>query len=68
MQTNGDSGWAGSVPPAVAGGCAAVRCKQQHELTHPPATAGGTDPVQARLTKPTASLATYCQPDNLHPV
>jgi len=40
--------WTQSVPPAVAGGCAAG--DQSQELrTHPPATAGGTDCVQEYL-------------------
>jgi|SRR5215217_9721159 len=39
--------WTGSVPPAVAGGCAAIR--RAERLTHPPATAGGTDPVQQTI-------------------
>jgi hypothetical protein len=37
--------WTRSVPPAVAGGCAAVR--RLLRAAHPPATAGGTDRVQA---------------------
>lgn len=38
--------WARSVPPAIAGGC--VSNKDRAALTHPPATAGGTDRVQVR--------------------
>jgi len=38
-----------SVPPAVAGGCAAV-WRRAEKLTHPPATAGGTDRVQQKTS------------------
>ena len=54
--------WKRSVPPAVAGGCAALKLgavtakNRSNEVierrlmaTHPPATAGGTDLFQVRL-------------------
>jgi hypothetical protein len=66
--------WKRSVPPAVAGGCAAVRRLCNHLVrstlfidstdpvmaAHPPATAGGTDPVQLHFltfgAKPSARV------------
>jgi len=42
--------WIQSVPPAVAGGCAAFWVFEP--TAYPPATAGGTDCIQARCATP----------------
>ena len=47
--------WTQSVPPAVAGGCAAGKQSQELRM-HPPATAGGTDCIQEKSHKKTKGV------------
>jgi len=42
--------WIQSVPPAVAGGYAVGYEEPSASTTYPPATAGGTDSVQVRIS------------------